>query len=83
MPLTMGLSIDKDEKALSARQADKRGYIDSDVPLLESFGILVKGSAPEDFPLSPEDYRTFINWLLGGTTKSAPSIVLRILCYYR
>ena len=79
----MGLSIEKNTEAVEQRQSDLRGYIDSDIPLLESFGILKSGESPDVLALSPEDYRTFINWLINGPARPVPSIPLRILCFYR
>jgi chromosome segregation ATPase len=81
MPL--GLTIDKDNKSIQSRKSDLRGYIDSDIPLLESFRILKDGKSPDDFNISPEDYRSFINWLINGPAHPVPTVPLRIMCYYR
>ena len=83
MHLPMGLSIENDPETIKQRITDPRGYADSDIPLLESFGILKSGSSPAELPLSPEDYRTFINWLQNGPAYPVPSVPLRILCFYR
>lgn len=82
--LPLGLSIDQDVKSKTSRASDKRGYIDSDIPLLESFGILKNGKPPTDFYLSPDNYREFIDWLIEGTIEyPVDPLVLKILCYYR
>jgi hypothetical protein len=39
--LPMGLAINKDLESERQRASDKRGYIDADIPILSSFGILV------------------------------------------
>jgi chromosome segregation ATPase len=83
MPLIMGLSIENDAKTQTERATSPSGYAKSDIPLLESFTILKDGQSPEDLRLSPDDYRTFINWLQNGPAHPVPSVPLRILCYYR
>ena len=84
MPLVMGLSIDTDPKSVQARAIDQRGYIDSDIPVLESFGILKNGTSPEALNMSPDDYKTFIDWLQNGPARPVPSgVPMRVLCFYR
>ena len=79
----LGLEIDKDPKTVNNRLSDKRGYVDNDIPLLESFKILKDGKPPKDFYLSPDDYRNFIDWLINGPVHPIPPVPLRVLCYYR
>ena len=84
MPLVMGLSIDTDPKSVQDRAIDPRGYIDSDIPVLESFGILKNGASPEALNMSPDDYKTFIDWLQNGPARPVPSgVPMRVLCFYR
>ena len=84
MPLVMGLSIDTDPKSVRDRAVDQRGYIDSDIPVLESFGILKNGASPEALNMSPDDYKTFIDWLQNGPARPVPSgVPMRVLCFYR
>ena len=80
----MGLSIDNDPETLEQRASDPRGYANSDIPLLESFGILKDGKSPDALSLTPDDYRTFMNWLQNGPARPVPSgPPTRILCFYR
>ena len=81
MPL--GLTIDNDPKTKENRINDQRGFVDNDIPLLESFKILKDGKPPANFYLSPDDYRSFIDWLVNGPANPLPSVPLRIMCYYR
>ena len=82
-PLPLGLAINTDSKSLQDRAVDPRGYLDQDVVLLESFGILKDGKSPADLNLRPDDYREFIDWLTNGPAMPLPSTVTKILCYYR
>jgi len=80
----MGLSIENDPETLEQRASDPRGYANSDIPLLESFGILKDGKSPDALSLTPDDYRTFMNWLQNGPARPVPSgPPMRILCFYR
>ena len=77
----MGLAIKNDTESKKERRKNKRGYIDDDIPLLESFGLIKNGT--EDFKLRPEDYVVFIDWLAVGPVYPVPRVVLKILCHYR
>jgi chromosome segregation ATPase len=83
MPFPLGLAIDKDKISLDKRAGDKRGYIDKDIPLLESFGLLKDGVEVKDFHLNPDEYREFIHWLINGPAQPIPRTPQRVLCFYR
>ena len=79
----LGLEIDKSSETINNRLSDPRGYVDSDIPLLESFKVLKDGKPPRDFKISPDDYRSFIDWLINGPAHPLPPVPLRVMCYYR
>ena len=81
MSFPMGLAIKNDTESKNERRKNKRGYIDDDIPLLESFGLIKNGK--EDFKLRPEDYVVFFDWLSVGPVYPVPRVVLKILCHYR
>ena len=81
MSFPMGLAIKNDPESKKERRQNKRGYIDDDIPLLESFGLIKNGK--EDYKLSPEHYVVFIDWLADGPVYPVPQVVLKILCHYR
>jgi len=81
--MPMGFKINISRKANFDRIDSGKGYLPEDIPLLESFRILENGKAKNEFDLSPEDYRNFINWLGKGPQQPIPDVVLRILCHYK
>ena len=83
MPFPMGLAINNSKKAKKERLTCGKGYLEEDIPLLESFGIFENGVPTSDLKLHPEDYRTFIDWLDVGPVYPVPRVAQKVLCTYR
>jgi len=79
--LTMGHSLKTNSETTKKRS--EKGYVDEDLPVLESFGLFKNGKPVPDFVLTNEEYSNFLNWLGNGPAKPIPAVGVKVLCFYK
>ena len=79
--LTMGHSLKTNSETTKKRS--EKGYIQEDLPVLESFGLFKNGKPVPDFVLTNEEYSNFLNWLGNGPAKPIPTVGVKVLCFYK
>ena len=81
----LGHTIDTDEQ--SVKERNEKGYIQNDIPLLESFRILQKKKGKMEINsklgANPKDIGDFLQWLQGDKKPPLPPIARKILCLKR
>jgi hypothetical protein len=75
----LGHRIAKDDKSIHERQTSEKGYISSDLPLLNELGILRN----KKIKAQPNEIRDFLHWLSGNRNVPLPPLARRILCLKR
>jgi hypothetical protein len=75
----LGHKIASDPKSIQERQASNKGYIVSDLPLLNDLGILKN----KKIKAQANEIRDFIHWLGGNRNVPLPPLARRILCLKR
>jgi len=79
--MSFNLKFEMDDDNRKKRQADSRGYIDIDIPILKDWDLYENNKLRED--ITPEEIYDFINWLSDGPIYPVPSMAKKILCVRR
>ncbi len=77
-----------DPTQIKARSDSARGYVDSDIPLLQALGIIIKENGiwkmnPRGAIKSKAEIAELLNWVASGKQKPVPAPVIKILCKKR